>query len=217
VGELQASLARLNGIGERVARKAGLPAPEAATPGRGGPYEPLGGKSLSGQELARLLDSLGAELAGETDRLLLLESELLSRQVRQGHLPMDRPVEESGYLSSTFGVRVDPFTGRLARHNGLDYADAAGAAILAAESGVVLRVESHAQFGHMLDIDHGNGLITRYGHTQLVLVKKGDVVRRGQKIAEVGSSGRSTGPHLHFEVLRNGVPQNPVQFLSARS
>lgn len=220
VGELQARVARLNAVGERVARKAGLPVGELAreeAPGRGGPLDPLSDGVPDIAELSRLLDQLAAELAGESDRLLVMESELVSRQVRQGKLVMDTPVGDSGYLSSPFGVRLDPFTGRRARHHGIDFADAAGAPVLAAESGVVVRVESHPQFGHMLDIDHGNGLVTRYGHTQRVFAKPGDLVKRGQAVAEVGSTGRSTGPHLHFEVLKNGAPINPQRFLAERS
>lgn len=219
VGELQARMARLTAIGERVASKAGVPLPEAgqAGPGRGGPLVAPEQRPLSAAEVAGLLDALGLELEQTTDHMMVLEAELLLRQASQGKLPMDRPVAASGYVSSVFGLRTDPFTGRRARHEGFDFADDMGAPVLAAESGVVLKVNSHPQYGNSLDIDHGNGLVTRYGHTSRVLVRQGDVVKRGQEIAEVGSTGRSTGPHLHFEVLRNGVPQNPLGYLSGRS
>lgn len=221
VGELQARLARLTAIGERVAAKAGLPLAELNKTeppgGRGGPLETLDDPALGARELARLLDSLGADMAHESDRLDILESELRDRQIRQGGLPMDRPVLDSAFQSSAFGIRPDPFTGRLARHNGLDFSDAPGAPILAAKSGIVLRVEQHAQYGYMVDLDHGNGLVTRYGHAARILVKQGDLVKHGQKIAEVGSTGRSTGPHLHFEVLKDGTPRNPAPFLDGRS
>lgn len=219
VGELQARMARLDAIGERVASKAGVPMPEAGKPdpGRGGPLLEPDQRVASASELASLLDRLARQLEQSSDHMMVLEAELLLRQASQGKLLMDRPVTESGYVSSVFGIRSDPFTGRRARHEGLDFADDLGAPILAAESGVVLRADRHAQYGNSLDIDHGNGLVTRYGHTSRLLVNKGDLVKRGQPIAEVGSTGRSTGPHLHFEVLKNGVPQNPIRYLSARS
>lgn len=219
VGELQARLARLKALGERVATKAGvpLPDPDKPEPGRGGPLlEPDQGP-LSASEIAGLLDDLTRQLELASDHMMVLDAELLLRQASQGKLPMDRPVTASAYLSSVFGIRTDPFTGRRARHEGLDFADQSGAPVLAAESGVVVKVTSHPQYGNALEIEHGNGLITRYGHTSRVLVKQGDVVKRGQEIAEIGSTGRSTGPHLHFEVLKQGVPQNPVSYLSGRS
>lgn len=219
IGELQARLARLSAIGERVAHKTGVPLPgaEQADPGRGGPLLEADGRAAGAAEIARVLDSLTRQLELESDQMMVLEAELLIRQARQGKLPMDRPVSDSGYLSSIFGIRTDPFTGRRARHEGLDFADNLGAPILAAESGVVLSVTSHPQYGNAVKIDHGNGLVTHYSHTSRVLVKQGDLVKRGQEIAKIGSTGRSTGPHLHFEVLKNGEPQNPVGYLSARS
>ena len=219
VGELQAQMARLASIGERVAAKTGIPMPAAghAEPGQGGPLLAPTPHRSSAAEIAGLLDRLTWQLDQASDHMMVLDAELLLRQASQGKLPMDRPVAASGYLSSVFGIRTDPFTGQRARHDGLDFADDLGAPILAAESGVVLAVTSHPQFGNELEIDHGNGLVTRYGHASRVLVKKGDLVKRGQQIAEVGSSGRSTGPHLHFEVLKNGAPQNPIGYLSARS
>lgn len=217
VGELQAEMARLSAIGERVASKTGVPMPDVSRAGRGGPLLESGPQPTSAAEIASLLDRLGSQLEQTSDHMMVLDAELLLRQASQGKLPMDRPVTESGYVSSVFGIRTDPFTGRRARHEGLDFADDIGAPILAAESGVVLAVTSHPQYGNSLEIDHGNGLVTRYAHTSRVLVKKGDLIKRGQEIAEVGSTGRSTGPHLHFEVLRNGVQQNPISYLSARS
>ncbi|NTV94952.1 MAG: M23 family metallopeptidase [Thiobacillus sp.] len=219
VGELQARLARLSAIGERVAGKAGVPLPDAdkANPGRGGPLLEPDPRPASAAEIAGLLDRLTETMDLAADHLLVLDAELLLRQASQGKLPMDRPISESGYVSSVFGTRIDPFTGKRARHEGLDFADDMGAPILAAETGVVISATSQPQYGNTLEIDHGNGLVTRYGHAQRLLVKKGDVVKRGQAIAEVGSTGRSTGPHLHFEVIKNGVRQNPMGYLSARS
>lgn len=221
VGELQARMERLSVIGERVADKAGipLPAPAKTSPGRGGPLvkdNPDAQQAISPAELASLLERLSLEMETTSDALQVLDAELLLRQTSQGTLLMDRPVGPSGYLSSVFGFRIDPFTNLLARHDGLDFADQLDAPILAAESGVVIRVSAHPQYGNSLDLDHGNGLITRYGHASKVLVKSGDVVKRGQEIAQIGSTGRSTGPHLHFEVIKDGVPQNPLPYLAAK-
>ena len=118
---------------------------------------------------------------------------------------------------SAFGWRLDPFTGQSALHTGLDFQADTGTPILAAAGGVVIAQEFHPAYGNMIELDHGNQLVTRYAHASRTLVKQGDLVRRGQKIAEVGSTGRSTGPHLHFEVLVQGVFQDPQKFFNAGS
>jgi murein DD-endopeptidase MepM/ murein hydrolase activator NlpD len=129
-------------------------------------------------------------------------------------VPTQKPVQ-TGHLGSSFGWRIDPFTGRSALHTGLDFQADPGTAILAAAGGVVVTQEMHPAYGNMVEIDHGNDLITRYAHASRVWVKKGDLIKRGQKVADVGTTGRSTGPHLHFEVLVQGVPQDPQKFLAA--
>lgn len=129
-------------------------------------------------------------------------------------VPTQEPVA-GGSLGSSFGWRIDPMNGQAALHTGLDFPSATGTPILAAAGGVVVAQEYHADYGNMVEVDHGNDLITRYAHASRVLVKKGDLVKRGQRIAEVGTTGHSTGPHLHFEVLVQGVYQNPQKFLAA--
>ena len=217
VGELQARLSRIANIGDRVAKKAGVPLTDkGAIPGQGGPVVAPDAAQMDVETLARVLDDLTRQYDHEADRLTVLDAELLTRQAVQGRFPMDRPVDDTGHVSSPFGIRTDPFTGRLARHEGMDFSDNLGAPILAAESGVVVRVQTSSDYGNVVDIDHGNGLMTRYGHCSKVLVKTGDVVKRDQEIALIGSTGRSTGPHVHFEVRKNGVPQNPLKYLSKR-
>jgi murein DD-endopeptidase MepM/ murein hydrolase activator NlpD len=130
-------------------------------------------------------------------------------------VPSVAPVD--GPVGSGFGVRPDPFTGRAALHTGLDFPADVGTAIHAAAGGVVALIEQHPQYGRVLEISHGSGLSTRYAHVSRTWVKTGDLVKRGQLVAEVGNSGRSTGPHLHFEVLVGGVPQNPARFLAGNS
>jgi murein DD-endopeptidase MepM/ murein hydrolase activator NlpD len=129
-------------------------------------------------------------------------------------VPTKQPVN-AGYVGSGFGWRVDPFNHSSAMHTGLDFVAEPGTPILAAAGGVVMVSEPHPGYGNMIDIDHGGELVTRYAHASKVFVKAGDIVRPGQKIAEVGSSGRSTGPHLHFEVLVQGAAQDPAKFLAA--
>ena len=129
-------------------------------------------------------------------------------------IPTQHPVA-SGNLGSLFGNRIDPINGGSAMHTGLDFQANSGTPIVAAAGGVVVTQEFHAAYGNMIEIDHGNDLITRYAHASQVFVKKGDLIKRGKKIAEVGTTGRSTGPHLHFEVLVQSVPQDPQKFLTA--
>ena len=128
--------------------------------------------------------------------------------------PTEPPVANA-HKGSAFGWRIDPFTGHSALHTGLDFQAEPGTPIVAAAGGVVVTQEMHPAYGNMIEIDHGNNLVTRYAHTSRVFVKQGDVVKRGQKIAAVGTTGRSTGPHLHFEVLVQGMPQDPSKVLAA--
>jgi murein DD-endopeptidase MepM/ murein hydrolase activator NlpD len=146
----------------------------------------------------------------------VLESRLFDQKMRDMMVPTQRPVA-LGNLGSAFGWRVDPITGHSALHTGLDFQADPGTPIIAAAGGVVITQEYHPAYGKLIEIDHGNALVTRYAHASAVFVRLGDLVKRGQKIAEVGSTGRSTGPHLHFEVLVQGVPQDPQKFLDAGS
>ena len=128
-------------------------------------------------------------------------------------MPTAMPITDYPYLSSSYGWRRNPVTGRSAMHEGLDFAAPPGTPILAASGGVVLEARFHPGYGNMVEIDHGDGLITRYAHASSLMVKQGQLVDRGQQIARVGSSGRSTGPHLHFEVRLAGQPLDPRLFL----
>ena len=139
---------------------------------------------------------------------------MFDQRVKKMMLPTQHPLN-AGNVGSSFGWRIDPFTGRSALHTGLDFQADTGTPILAAAGGVVVASEHHFAYGNMVEVDHGNDLITRYAHASKLLVKKGDLVKRGQQVAQVGTTGRSTGPHLHFEVLVQGVPQDPQKFLAA--
>jgi murein DD-endopeptidase MepM/ murein hydrolase activator NlpD len=213
LGEMQAKLTQLESLGERVSGLAGInPAEIKSKPGQGGAL--VAGRPLSLQELQQTLTDLDQMTGQRTDLLTVIESRLFDQKIRGMMVPTRQPVT-AGNLGSTFGWRIDPITGTSALHTGLDFPADVGTPILAAAGGVVVVQEFNAPYGNMIEIDHGNDLITRYAHASRVYVKQGDLIRNGQKIAEVGSTGRSTGPHLHFEVLVQGVPQDPQKFLDA--
>ncbi len=216
VGDMQARMIRIEAMGDRVSGMAGLKPEDLSgltrgkAGGAGGPFVPMTRPGFD--ELNGALEAL-AEAAGEqNDLLTLTESRLLESRLKTLMIPSSRPIE--GPVGSGFGFRSDPFTGRGALHTGLDFPSPVGTEIHAAAGGVVRTAEMHPEYGLLLEIDHGNGLTTRYGHTSKILVKVGDLVKRGQIVADVGTSGRSTGPHLHFEVLVDGVPQDPQRFLA---
>ena len=220
LGELQAEIMRLEALGERLAKAAGLKPQElpslgtGAPPGRGGAVSSLPSRSLDLPEFTTLVDRLARDVEVRSDQLGVLDALLLQSTTTRKFLPSLRPVSE-GWFSSTFGYRIDPFTGQSSFHEGVDFVAETGTPIVAAASGKVVYSGWHPQYGKMIEIDHGNGLLSRYAHASSVAVGEGDLVVRGQSIAKVGSTGRSTGPHLHFEVRLNGVPQNPARFLAS--
>jgi murein DD-endopeptidase MepM/ murein hydrolase activator NlpD len=218
LGQMQAQLMRLDALGERVQGLAGIRPEEfnfKELPGRGG-AEPSPGASheFTLGEFQSALDELATAVEHRSDYMNVVETALMEDKVKAKLLPTIQPVNVA-YNASSFGWRVDPFTGNQAFHPGIDFAAPIGTPIVAAAGGVVIAAEYHHEYGNMLEIDHGNDLVTRYGHTSKLYVKVGDIVRRGQHVADIGSTGRSTGPHLHFEVLVKGVPQNPSKFLNA--
>jgi murein DD-endopeptidase MepM/ murein hydrolase activator NlpD len=213
LGEMQARMTQVDSLGERVAGLAGLNPAEFKAVGAGGAL--IGERELTLSELSGAMDSLEAEVGSRVDWLTVIESRLFDQKIQRAMVPTEQPVQ-GVKVGSRFGFRIDPFTGRSALHTGLDFPADTGTPILAAAGGVVVVQEYHAAYGNMIEIDHGNDLITRYAHASSVDIKKGDIVKRGQKIAEVGSTGRSTGPHLHFEVWVAGVPQDPQRFLAAK-
>jgi murein DD-endopeptidase MepM/ murein hydrolase activator NlpD len=212
LGEMQAKLTQLESLGERVSGLAGVDAGDLKLKtGQGGAL--VSGRPLSMAELQTTLADLDRITSQRTDLMTVLESRLFEQKMRNMMIPTQQPV--AGVLGSNFGWRIDPITGRSALHTGLDFPAGTGSIIQAAAGGVVVTQEYHSDYGNMIEVDHGNDLITRYAHASKTHVKKGDLVKRGQKIAEVGSTGRSTGSHLHFEVLVQGVPQDPQKFLTA--
>lgn len=213
LGEMQAKMMQLEALGQRVSGLAGVnPAEIKTTLGSGGVL--VGSRSLTMQELQATLADLDKITDQRVDLMTLMESRLFDQKIKKLMLPTQQPVVD-GILGSPFGWRIDPVNGQSALHTGLDFPASSGTPILAAAGGVVVAQEVHPSYGNMVEIAHGNDLVTRYAHASKVLIKKGDLIKRGQKIAEVGSTGRSTGPHLHFEVLVQGVLQDPQKFLMA--
>ncbi len=214
LGELQARMLRLDALGGRLVARSGLDATEFdfdAEPARGG-VDAYPARDASPRMLIDDVARLGRLIDDRADKLTLLEQLLLEKELRNEVEPAGRPLD-SGWVSARFGMRNDPFDGKRKFHHGIDFAARRGTPIRAVAAGVVVRSGPVTGFGNLVEIKHGNGLVTRYAHCDKTLAKVGEVVRRGQIIATVGSSGRSTGPHLHFEVLRDGQPVDPAAYV----
>jgi murein DD-endopeptidase MepM/ murein hydrolase activator NlpD len=218
LGQMNAHVVRLDALGARLTQMAGLKDGEfdfTSPPALGGPEEPL----AAADELTQIngvistLDVLDEQLADRGRQLSVLEDMLLNRKLRDEVRPEGRPVT-SGYISSGFGNRTDPFTGRRAFHRGVDFAGREGAEVVAVASGVVIWSGERYGYGELVEINHGNGYVTRYAHNADNLVAVGDTVKRGEVIARMGDTGRATGPNLHFEVLLNDSAVNPLSYIS---
>ena len=214
LGQMQAQLLRLDTLGERLAKLAGFKPQEflfSEPPGRGGAPSTIPNRDFTLSDLSLQIDRLTRTVDDRGDKLGVLESLLTRDSARKKLIPTMLPVQ--GGYSSNFGWRIDPFSGQHAYHEGIDFAGGEGTPILAAAGGVVVYAEIHPAYGNMLEIDHGNELITRYAHASKLHVKLGDMVLRGAKVAEIGRTGRATGAHLHFEVRQRGIAVNPARFL----
>jgi murein DD-endopeptidase MepM/ murein hydrolase activator NlpD len=218
LGEMQAQLTRLDALGERLSSLAGFRPQEfrfSEAPGLGGASATLlPPQNLSLTDFSEKLSALSRSVESRNDMLSVVEAQLFEQAVKKKLLPTIMPVE-APYNASGFGRRIDPFSGQWAMHEGIDFLADAGTSVVAAAGGVVQFAGFHPQYGFMIDLDHGNDLVTRYAHLSKLFVKDGDVLMRGRRIALTGSTGRSTGPHLHFEVRFRGAAQNPTRFLAA--
>ncbi|HXM80890.1 MAG TPA: M23 family metallopeptidase [Burkholderiales bacterium] len=216
LGEMQAQLTRLDALGERLSSLAGMRPQEfrlSEAPGLGGAAPTLmPPQNLSLADFNEKLVTLSRQVESRNDMLGVLEAQLFEQAVKKKLMPTMLPVA-APYNASGFGRRIDPFTGQWALHEGIDFLADAGSPVVAAAAGVVQFAGFHPQYGYLIDIDHGNDLVTRYAHLSKLFVKEGDVLQRGRRIALSGSTGRSTGPHLHFEVRFRGAAQNPAKFL----
>lgn len=218
LAQLQAHVIRIDALGRRLVEMAKLDKGEfdfGRSPAQGGPEVPSYAQSTNIPDFVRTLSNLSGQLEDKEQQLGILETLMMNRTLQQQVVPSAWPVSNAGYISSHYGQRTDPFTGRLAMHYGVDLAAKEGSTVVAAGAGVVTWSGDRYGYGNLVEVDHGNGIATRYGHNKKNLVKIGDVVKKGQTLALMGSSGRSTGPHVHFEVLRDGKPVNPVAYISA--
>jgi len=224
IGILQAELTRINAFGQRVASIAKVNKNEfdfSQPPGIGGPSEtmdgPVGGpvSAYSSSDLFRGLDDFSAQLNDRAYQLEVLEAVLLNKEIKAEVRISGRPVKK-GWTSSYYGTRADPFHGKPAWHGGMDFAGKSGADVIATGAGVVTWSAKRSNYGQFIEISHGDGLTTRYAHNSELLVAVGDVVSKGQVIAKMGSQGRSTGPHVHYEILKNGKTMNPAKFVNRR-
>lgn len=211
LGELQAQVLQLDTLGDRLSSVAGIKRESVKRdkPGQGGPFVAA---PMSADELQREIERLAHAIDNKTDELAVLESSFLEKRVKERLLPTTLPVK-AAMLGSPYGHRADPIAGMRAMHEGIDFNAETGTPVVAAADGVVLTAAYHNEFGNMIDIDHGDGLISRYAHLSRLNVKAGQMLRRGELIGAVGSTGRSTGSHLHFEVRMFDVAQNPALFL----
>ena len=218
LGEMQAELMRLDSLGERISKLSGLATPKSeksesrGKDGQGGPLiDPS--QPLTAEELQREIDRLAEAVDERADNLTALESQLMERRIKSSLLPTLEPISAER-IGSPFGRRIDPIAGVRAMHEGIDFGASPGTPVLAAAGGVVDVANFHPEYGYLIELNHGNEFSSRYAHLSKLKVKPGQVVKRGQPIGLSGNSGRSTGPHLHFEVRFKGVAQNPERFLN---
>ena len=218
LGDLNANVIRLNALGSRLTGMAKLDDGEFDfdnPPAVGGPEESAESAAMAEGQLPDLqlsLDSLETTLNAQEQQLATLEGLMMNRQLNERVSPSGRPIK-TGWLSSYFGRRSDPMTGKSSWHKGIDFAGKHGSEVIAVGDGVVTWSGDRYGYGNLVEIKHGNGYVTRYGHNQVNLVAVGDQVAQGQTIALMGSTGRSTGPHVHFEVHRNGKAVDPAKFI----
>lgn len=220
VAELQARLVRLDALGERLTTMAQLDTGEfdfSRVPAVGGPESDLALEELLDQRgLEAVLAELGGKIEDRQQQLTTLEALMAKRKLQSDVFLAGRPVR-SGWMSSNYGRRTDPFSGRIAFHNGVDFAGKEGSDVVSVAAGVVTWSGERSGYGLMVEVNHSNGFSTRYGHSRENLVKVGDVVKKGQVVALMGSTGRSTGPHVHFEVYKNGRPVDPSTYIHRAS
>ncbi|MDZ7925599.1 MAG: peptidoglycan DD-metalloendopeptidase family protein [Marinagarivorans sp.] len=215
VAELQARLVRLDALGERLTVASNLDAGEfdfSQPPAVGGPSHDLENRDFEVTTFMDMIDDLAFKIDDRQHQLQTLEALMANEKIQESVFVAGRPVEK-GYLSSRFGRRADPITGRVSLHSGIDFAGKEGADIVAVAAGVVTWAAERYGYGNLVEINHGNGFKTRYAHCKETLIKPGDVVKKGQVIALLGSTGRSTGPHVHFEVYKHGRAVDPASYI----
>jgi len=217
LGELQAHIYRVDALGSRLTEMAKLDKGEfnfEQAPAMGGPENTMEFPSSNSLDLIAAMDELTQQVEDRERQLSILESMMLYGDLQQKSLPTGRPIKK-GWMSSFYGMRNDPFSGKRDFHKGVDFAGKMGSDIVSVATGVVTWSGDRYGYGNMVEVDHGNGYSTRYAHNSINLVKLGDKIKKGQVIAKMGSSGRSTGPHVHFEVVKNGHVVDPMKHLAS--
>jgi len=217
VGVVRGQAMRLDALGERLVDQSGLDAVEfdfSVIPAVGG-YSEGKGESQPIAEITAELGSVAMLLQDRKNKLDLLQDMIMNRELRREIIPSGFPLKQ-GYVTSGYGARTDPFSGKKTSHKGVDFAGKPGAEVIAVAAGVVLKTERHRGYGNVVELRHSDGYVTRYAHNKKNLVKEGELVEKGQTIALLGSTGRSSGPHVHFEVSRNGRVVNPGRFIKKK-
>jgi len=215
LGEVNAHVIRLDALGKRLTEMADIDNREfdfGRDPPSGGPEGDGEGVSAQIPDLSSMITALQKLVDLRDSQLAALENVILARELKAQIHPEGRPVT-GGFISSYFGEREDPFSGHEAYHKGVDFAGSAGSNVMAVAAGVVTWAGQRTGYGNLVEINHGDGYVTRYGHNEKTLVSVGQTVKRGEHVALMGSTGRSTGPHVHFEVLRNGRQVDPLSFI----
>jgi len=216
IGQMQANVTRLNALGERLVAVSDIDAKEfdfERVPALGGPHDTNSSVTV---DFENVLGVLNEQLVSREQQLSLLEDIIMVKQLETETKPEGRPIGK-GWISSYYGERPDPFTGKIEMHKGIDFAAKEGSDVFAVANGVVTWSGRRYGYGNLVEINHGHGYVTRYGHNAETLVEVGDSVRRGQAISLMGSTGRSTGPHVHFEVLKNDRQVDPIRFVQSKS
>ncbi len=218
LGKLQAHVIRLDALGQRLTTMAKLDKGEfdfSHPPAQGGPLANSDfAKSMDVPDFMKSLGDLSAQLNDRSQQLEVLEDMLMTRNLQSEVVPAGRPITK-GWLSSYFGTRTDPFNGRRVHHSGVDFAGKMGSDVVSVAAGVVTFAARRSGYGNLVEVNHGKGYVTRYGHNSKILVKAGETVKKGQLLSKMGTTGRSTGPHVHFEVLYNGRAVNPKKYIQA--
>ncbi len=216
IGQMNAHVIRLDALGKRLTEMAKIDSREFnfdIEPAIGGPEgDDESGVGAQIPDLTAMINRLEERVRLRGAQMTALENVILSRELDQQIIPEGRPVRQ-GFISSYYGERQDPFTGHQAFHRGIDFAGEAGAEVVAVAAGVVTFSGDKSGYGNLVEVNHGNGLVTRYGHNARNVATVGQTVTRGQTVALMGSTGRSTGPHVHFEVMRDGKSVNPSTFV----
>ncbi|MCB1692171.1 MAG: M23 family metallopeptidase [Pseudomonadales bacterium] len=219
LAQLQARIVRLDALGERLTNVAKLDEGEfdfSKPPAMGGPEVPDEGNPIDPPDYMQMLGQLAEDIENREQQLSVLETLLVNRKIQNDVFIAGRPVNK-GWMSSRFGMRTDPINGRRAWHNGVDFAGKEGQDVMTVAAGVVVFAGVRSGYGKMVEINHGGGFSTRYGHHKELLVKAGDIVKKGQVIGLMGHSGRATGPHVHFEVFKNGRVVDPSAYIHRAS